>query len=44
MMEEIAVMLSLDAVSITSFTMNPETGKYCNAFNNAGRTVAFVDT
>ncbi len=37
MMEETAVMLSLDAMSITNFTLYPVIGKYCNVFSTAGR-------
>jgi hypothetical protein len=43
MMEETAIMLSLDAMSITNFTMYPVTGKYCNVFSTAGRMAADED-
>ena len=42
-MEETAVMLSLDAMSITHFTMYPVIGKYCNVFKSAGRMAADED-
>ena len=42
--EEMAVMLPLDAMSITSLTMYPVIGKYCSVFNNAGRIDAFASS